>query len=358
MSSNFNKLIELIAEFSKIHKQLKNEPTFLEVSGYPHRENVYSNILAFFLDPQNGHGLSDLLLRSIMECIVPSEKLSNVEVEREVETGPGRIDLVIMSDTHIIAIENKIHHHTNNNPFSAYAKKIASMAEGRSIILILLGLTAIVDEKASEARFQPISYQQMFTKVQINLDKHVLDTNNKYLILFFEFMKTIENLTRGYQMDRELIRFFGEKQPDIEMLIQNFEELRKEFRSKLDQLRGVLREDFAIREQDGKVKQYFYRQKNKLWDSLVYEMTIEKNFTVKADCTIQPDGWEIEIYDKDETSIHKSIVEKMLQEKKIDYLQGSSKGKLKFKHSALHFDASIDDVAKKYGEDLLKKILA
>lgn len=357
MASDFNKsdFNKLIDDFSKIHTQLKNEPTFLEISGYPHYENVCSNILAFFLDPKNEHGLSDLLLRSIMECAGMNyvERLSNVEVVREDPAGPGRIDLVIKSDSHVIAIENKIYHRTDRNPFDEYIKKIEYLPGEQIKIFILLGL----DKKEPKGKFKPITYPQVFTKVRINLGEYIVDANNKYLVFFLEFIKSIENLIRGYQMDRELIRFFVDNQKNVELLVQNFEKLRDEFRGKLDQLRSVLSDDFAIREQDGKMRQYFYRQKNELWDSLVYEMTIENNFTVKADCTIYPDGWEIEIYDKDDTPIGKSRVEKILEEKKIGYLQGSN-NKLKFKHSALHFDAPIDDVAKNFGEDVLKKILA
>lgn len=35
------------------------------ISGFPNREIVSSNILAYFLDPANPHGLKDLLLRSL-----------------------------------------------------------------------------------------------------------------------------------------------------------------------------------------------------------------------------------------------------------------------------------------------------
>lgn len=353
MVPDFNKLI---AEFSKIHKQLKNEPTFLEISGYPHYENVCSNILAFFLNPQKEHGLSDLLLRSIMECEGKNhfERPSNVKIEREAVAESGRIDLVITSDTHIIAIENKIYHHTDGNPFDAYIKKIETLAGERNKIFILLGLNKIIDEKATKAGFQSITYQQVFTKVRINLGEYIVDANNKYLVFFLEFMKSIENLIRGYQMDSELIKFFNENQKDVQSLVSSFNKLKDEFRLKVTELRNHLRDDFAITEQEGKVKQTFYRVSGELWDSLVYDITVEDNFTVVADCSIHPHGLEIEIYVRGETPI--SWVEEFLKEK-IAFLSRSD-GKLKFNmQSELNFDASIENVANKYGVEVLRKIL-
>lgn len=41
----------------------------MEISGYPHYENVCSNILKFYLAPTNEHGLNDLALNSILHLI-------------------------------------------------------------------------------------------------------------------------------------------------------------------------------------------------------------------------------------------------------------------------------------------------
>ncbi len=47
--------------------ETKRSRTFMEVSGYPHYENVCSNILRFYLDPTAEHGLSDLLLSAFLK---------------------------------------------------------------------------------------------------------------------------------------------------------------------------------------------------------------------------------------------------------------------------------------------------
>jgi hypothetical protein len=85
----------------------------MEIVGYPHYENVCSNFLAFFFDPEGPHGLGSLFLDTLVGAIgiegVEEGLGGNVSVEREVFTGAGnRIDILIKSDSHAVLIENKI----------------------------------------------------------------------------------------------------------------------------------------------------------------------------------------------------------------------------------------------------------
>ena len=41
-------------------------PTLMQIAGFPNWENVYSNILAFFLDTNQDHGFGPLFIRSIL----------------------------------------------------------------------------------------------------------------------------------------------------------------------------------------------------------------------------------------------------------------------------------------------------
>lgn len=47
----------------------KKEKTFMEVSGYPHYENVCSNILSFYFNPNEEHRLNDIVLKSLLSTI-------------------------------------------------------------------------------------------------------------------------------------------------------------------------------------------------------------------------------------------------------------------------------------------------
>lgn len=104
-------------------------PTLMEISGYPHYENVCSNILAFFFDPSKPHGLGTLFLDAlaIIGCIKEPDWTTgaDVQVDREEATSFGnRIDLLIRSHSHAIVIENKISAGADYNPLGDYAKRL------------------------------------------------------------------------------------------------------------------------------------------------------------------------------------------------------------------------------------------
>jgi len=92
----------------------------MEIAGFPHYENVCSNILKYFIDPQKEHGLTNLVLNSVLECINENIELSSecesVSVMREVVTkNSKRLDLLVISNNYVIGIENKIYHILNND---------------------------------------------------------------------------------------------------------------------------------------------------------------------------------------------------------------------------------------------------
>jgi|SRR5215212_1408802 len=100
-----HELEALLNDFAKLPTHEDRPLTFMEIAGYPHYEHVCSNILAYFLDPEQQHGLGTLVLDALMDVgeSGPSNEgmRSNLSVEREVYTDAGnRIDIFIESDTH------------------------------------------------------------------------------------------------------------------------------------------------------------------------------------------------------------------------------------------------------------------
>jgi hypothetical protein len=71
-------------ELEKTYRVLLDKPTFqfpergksfLDIAGFPHREKVWSNFYAFFLDQKQEHGLGKLFLSCLIDILV--EKTSN-----------------------------------------------------------------------------------------------------------------------------------------------------------------------------------------------------------------------------------------------------------------------------------------
>jgi hypothetical protein len=124
----------LIDALQKIPRKGPLHQTFMELSGYPHYENVCSNILRFFLDPSPPHSLGSLCLEAILQAAKTTGTpalLSNVEVEREVGTDRGnRLDILITSDSHVIGIENKIFATDDSDPQAFFTRSFRAGRTG------------------------------------------------------------------------------------------------------------------------------------------------------------------------------------------------------------------------------------
>lgn len=128
---------KILLDFKSIPRK-KRKKTFMEISGYPHYENVASNILKFYLDPSNEHGLKDLVLNSLLHLIDEDFQFDNdfeqIEVYREHKTiEENRLDLVILTDNYAIGIENKVKEIGLNAEFS----RLPEAMEYRETLAIL-----------------------------------------------------------------------------------------------------------------------------------------------------------------------------------------------------------------------------
>lgn len=82
----------LLNDFNKINiKNIPTETTFLDISGFPHYENVCSNILKFFFSSDELHGLKDLLIQALLVSLeeVPGHEIIVNDVLREQATTEG-----------------------------------------------------------------------------------------------------------------------------------------------------------------------------------------------------------------------------------------------------------------------------
>jgi hypothetical protein len=156
-----------LSELKKLPPLQRRQQTFMEIAGYPHFENSCSNILQFYLNPNNEHGFGTLLLDSLA-TLINTDLVTNeqsIEVRREELTDRrNRIDLVIESDDYIIGIENKIFAMAYN-PFCDYSKYIGSLSRGRQVHKVLLSLR--LEQPFPElCGFKPICYD-LFLKEKV-----------------------------------------------------------------------------------------------------------------------------------------------------------------------------------------------
>jgi hypothetical protein len=205
--------VSLLSEFESLPGRISRPRTFMDIGSYPHYENVCSNFLAFFFDPEGPHGLGSLFLDALVGAVGiegPEGGLGgNASVEREVFTDAGnRIDLFIKSDSHAVLIENKIF--AAANPFDDYAAYLFTLKsynedpypdENKMKVL----LTLYPSEEGSKWGFVNVTHAEFAEVVRSMLGYHVTEANTRYLTLMLDFLNTVENLEKGTRMNQEFI---------------------------------------------------------------------------------------------------------------------------------------------------------
>ena len=186
-----------LKEVNEIYKQIpKKEKTFMQIAGYPHYENVCSNILAFYLNPNEEHRLNNIVLTTLLGIIKEKDEkvntkisFSNMSILREFPTENGnRIDIVIQNAEIAIGIENKIMAQVYND-LDDYYKTIDKL--NKNSVKVLLSLHNET-ETATKNKFINITYNEFFEKLMIKFQYLLL------LLFHLEHIHNIPNLFLSY----------------------------------------------------------------------------------------------------------------------------------------------------------------
>jgi hypothetical protein len=291
----------VLADFSRL--KLRDEPakkTFMEITRYPHYENVCSNVLAFFLDPKEPHGLGTLVFDVFLDCSSSASYIRGgrhdaISVDTEVPTGKieasdlgsKRIDLLIMSEEHAVLVENKIRDRRKNNPYDRYARYLDEAAGDRKKHKYVLSIDPMGAGK--EWGFQNLRYGEFVERVRSMLGQYISGADTRYLTLFLDFLDTLENLRRGTRMDPKLINFLGTQYDDVGKLLSQVNGVKEEMRSKTRQVRTLVEADV-----DDNVK--FVPAKyplTELYEGVACLVIVPGKMQVYVEANLYPWGWEI-----------------------------------------------------------------
>lgn len=296
---------QILLEFKSI-PQYKRKRTFMEISGYPHYENVCSNILKFYLDPTNEHGLKDLILNSLIQIIDKDFKFDTdfekIEIHREYKTiNDNRLDLVILTENYVVGIENKIFHHLHND-LSDYKSTIDSLCyNSRKPIYIVLSLNKLSlqedIEKTIINSFINVTFEQVFNKIKRNIGQYLNTSNITYINHLTDFIKSIENLTPKTMENKALWAFFNNNAETIQRLTDSFNEYKNLLFQKIYLLNDAISTQECAPLAD---KKWIYKEPNLL--VLVQDYTINSKFKLAVDTTINVNGWQIHIFGRNSQS--------------------------------------------------------
>lgn len=317
MDADVKQLSKLLLRYKGL-PVINHNRTFLEISGYPHYENVCSNILQFFLNPCNEHGLKDLVLNALVRLVDKEFSFDNdyeyIQVERETKTLAGnRLDLLVKTERYVIGIENKVYHFLNNDlqdysdtikSYCVYPKKTAI-----NIILSLYQLTQKEDiVYAKKNDFKTVTYDELFLSIKKDLGKYLSHSNPTYFIYLSDFIKSIQNLKPSTMQNMPLRSFFKENAKILQELTDNFNDYKNSLYQKIDQLKPfILASEFP-----GLDEQWVYKDGNKT--CLVHDYTFSGRYKIAIDTWIRPTGWVLHLFARDSSGSKQYLFEKMCKQ--------------------------------------------
>ena len=230
-------LQKLIDDFNALKIKERSGMTFLEIAKCPHLENVWSNILSFYLNPNKEHNLFELILKSVFETAnkeVTINNFKNIQVKTEYPTILGkRIDIVVFADNFILGIENKVNAGLYND-LEDYSNTIEDLAKPQDIPVYKIVLSKNKNNPSNG--FINIIYSDLIKNIKKNIGDFTAYSDTKYLIFLFDFLKNIENDINSQSMidNLEVINFFHNNIDKVNRLLEYHNKFNSDLVLKLD----------------------------------------------------------------------------------------------------------------------------
>ena len=260
-NSQLEDMQELLRKAKMLPEIIEPEKSIFSIGDRGHWENPTTEILAFFCDNNAVHGLGDLVLKSLIQCL--DTKYHNLDFslnkppEREVRTQSGkRIDLLLESERWVIVLENKIFH-VQNNPFTEYEEFVMQgtrrFFNDKEAIFVVLSPDGMVT--GASDKWKGISYECLIGKIKQHLSEHFINHPlNKWVVLLREFILHLEGLlmSKSNTVEDENIEFILKNIDSIKKLQelktaaikQWHESLRAQLESRMDKKIKITLEDW------------------------------------------------------------------------------------------------------------------
>ena len=289
--NNLGNYEAFLGAFEKTPRLPKRMPTVFDIAKYPHYENVCSNILGFFFDTQECHGLRDLALKSLLQVYdtdLGKHSYDTRAVKREEPTeSQNRLDLLVDAGDYVVAIENKIWASLYNDLVD-YAKHVEMrFPQAFRRIYIVLSIREIPDEILT-SNFKSVRYHEFIAAVRRNMDDYLHGADNYYVRILVDFMNSIENLTRGVQVNEEMRNFFIDNEKTYNELLGERKKLEQALIEKCLNLQRRVSSSVVSA---SNVRQWVNSQRD-----LVHDITLENGLNIAVDCWSRLDGWVISIW--------------------------------------------------------------
>jgi hypothetical protein len=264
---------------------------FFQIAGFPHYENVFSNVLAFLIENE------PLIYQSLLDCLEISSHDEVEEIIREDRTDENkRIDITINTTDRIIGIENKIgaglYNDTEN--YYNYLKGISD-TEKKELICIVLSKKKVMNVPTEFINILHIdlanSIKKYYNELSIKMDA-------RYFLFLNEFVENIFYLQRGTMMAEGFTKLIGNEQyrEKIENIIKNYNVFKKELENKAKELLSGLDVEKLFE------KKWIYKDTNDIGYfsiiAVIENFLAVKNYRITIDIMIEYNSFSFYIFDR------------------------------------------------------------
>ena len=224
-------------------------PNIFRIAGFPRRETVSSNVLAYFFDPAENHGLKDMMIKALLRTIHKEDMdVSDVSVSTEVSTDKNnRIDILLDLPELSIVIENKVDSGLYNDlaDYHCWAKEHSG---NEAIVVVLHPFPfdnfALADHPSAqglvvEHDLFDVLYDDLFRNALGMLGEYSLDANPRAVDLLQQFIDNYSPERKQKKMDNtstDITQFVSQANGIEQQLVnvrKSFEKYTEAVHSKL-----------------------------------------------------------------------------------------------------------------------------
>ncbi|OEY92980.1 hypothetical protein BJD20_06475 [Acinetobacter proteolyticus] len=211
------------------YKKPEREMTIFDTALNNHHENPITELLAFFLNPNEKHQLGDSFYQGFMTALKQFEQYQDFEfgefkqLSTQQVTDQGKfIDLWVETDNALIIVEVKVYHHQNNpfKEYEAWANKKIEYQNRQDQEKRLISIVLCPNGKCSIANWLGLSYTQLTTSIRQHVSQYAFNQNlNKWAVFARDFLLHLESFNHLLDIDMSRLNFVVDNMYKIQELI-------------------------------------------------------------------------------------------------------------------------------------------
>lgn len=316
------------------------QDTFFSATKMTRREELWTNLYAFFFDCNAQHNQGTLYIETFLKIIsqkitlkdeITLQNFYTLKTEEPTLKG-GRIDLLIEDKQTSLIIENKVGHHLNND-----LKDYYDSITNQNKIGIVLSIKKYSKSELTE-HFINITHEELIQVMYAAYEKNKEQGELKYNILFEEFYKNVINESKTINMEQ--VNFYLKNTEKINDIVAIKKQYEQHIAKQLNDVKDIYKENFEVVPLDQRYILYLKNKKNNnLMITIVYDNLVQGKPEIGFYVELQHDllqtfrsEYKLENFDFDE--IEKECLSN-------DF----TKNKKKWGHFAYqHFDLSQENI--------------